>query len=57
MFTQFLGTAATVYGALKSLLQAQQMLARRTSGVVSTCASLSATAALQPNTRRWISRR
>jgi uncharacterized protein with PQ loop repeat len=38
MFTQFLGTAATVYGvlgALKSLLQAQQMLARRTSGDVS----------------------
>jgi hypothetical protein len=57
MFTQFLGTAATVYGALKSLLQAQQMLARRTSGVVSTCAPLSATAAPQPNTRRWISRR
>ena len=47
MFTQFLGTAATVYGvlgALKSLLQAQQMLARRTSGAVSTCAPLSATA-------------
>jgi uncharacterized protein with PQ loop repeat len=38
MFTQFLGTAATVYGvlaALKSLLQARQMLARRTSGDVS----------------------
>src|SRR6266699_7249811 len=34
MFTQFLGTAATVYGvlgALKSLLQTRQMLARRTS--------------------------
>ena len=38
MFTQFLGTAATVYGvlaALKSLLQTRQMLARRTSGDVS----------------------
>ena len=38
MFTQLLGTAATVYGvlgALKSLLQARQMLARRTSGDVS----------------------
>ena len=38
MFTQFLGTAATVYGvlgALKTLLQARQMLARRTSGDVS----------------------
>jgi uncharacterized protein with PQ loop repeat len=38
MFTQFLGTVATVYGvlgALKSLLQARQMLARRTSGDVS----------------------
>ena len=38
MFTQFLGTAATVYGvlgALKSLLQTRQMLARRTSGEVS----------------------
>jgi uncharacterized protein with PQ loop repeat len=38
MFTQFLGTAATVYGmlgALKSLLQARQMLARRTSREVS----------------------
>jgi uncharacterized protein with PQ loop repeat len=34
MFTQFLGTAATVYGvigALKTLLQTRQMLARRTS--------------------------
>src|SRR6266566_4100467 len=34
MFTQFLGTAATVYGvlgALKSLVQTRQMLARRTS--------------------------
>ncbi len=38
MFTQFLGTAATAYGvlgALKSLLQTRQMLARRTSGDVS----------------------
>ncbi len=38
MFTQFLGTAATVYGvlaALKSLLQTRQMLARRSSGEVS----------------------
>jgi uncharacterized protein with PQ loop repeat len=38
MFTQFLGTAATVYGvlgALKALLQTRQMLARRTSGDVS----------------------
>ena len=38
MFTQFLGTAATVYGvlgALKSLLQTRQMLARRTSREVS----------------------
>ena len=38
MFTQFLGTAATAYGvlgALKSLLPARQMLARRTSGDVS----------------------
>ena len=38
MFTQLLGTAATTYGvlaALKSLLQARQMLARRTSGDVS----------------------
>ena len=38
MFTPFLGTLATVYGvlaALKSLLQARQMLARRTSGDVS----------------------
>ena len=38
MFTQFLGTAATAYGvlgALKSLLQARQMLARRASGDVS----------------------
>src|SRR5580693_2627699 len=38
MFTQFLGTAATVYGvlgALKTLLQARQMLARRSSGEVS----------------------
>jgi MtN3 and saliva related transmembrane protein len=38
MFTQLLGTAATAYGvlgALKSLLQARQMLARRTSGDVS----------------------
>jgi len=34
MFTQFVGTVATVYGvlgALKSLLQTRQMLARRTS--------------------------
>ena len=34
MVTQFLGTAATVYGvlaALKTLLQTRQMLARRTS--------------------------
>jgi uncharacterized protein with PQ loop repeat len=38
MFTQFLGTVATVYGvlgALKTLLQARQMLARRSSGEVS----------------------
>jgi uncharacterized protein with PQ loop repeat len=38
MFTQFLGTAATVYGvlaALKSLLQARRMLVRRASGEVS----------------------
>jgi uncharacterized protein with PQ loop repeat len=38
MFTQFLGTAATVYGvlaALKTLLQTRQMLARRTSCDVS----------------------
>jgi uncharacterized protein with PQ loop repeat len=38
MLTQLLGTAATVYGvlgALKSLLQARQMLARRSSGDVS----------------------
>ena len=38
MFTQLLGTAATVYGvlgALKSLLQTRQMLARRASGDVS----------------------
>lgn len=38
MFTQLLGTAATVYGvlgALKTLLQARQMLARRTSREVS----------------------
>ena len=38
MFTQFLGTVATVYGvlgALKTLLQTRQMLARRTSGDVS----------------------
>jgi uncharacterized protein with PQ loop repeat len=38
MFTQFLGTAATAYGvvgALKSLLQTRQMLARRTSREVS----------------------
>jgi len=39
MFTEFLGTAATVYGvlgALKTLLQTRQMLARRSSGDVST---------------------
>jgi uncharacterized protein with PQ loop repeat len=38
MLTQFLGTTATVYGvlgALKSLLQTRQMLARRSSGEVS----------------------
>ena len=38
MFTQLLGTAATVYGvlgALKTLLQTRQMLARRTSRDVS----------------------
>ena len=38
MFTQLLGAVATVYGvlgALKSLLQARQMLARRSSGEVS----------------------
>jgi uncharacterized protein with PQ loop repeat len=38
MFTQFLGTAATVYGvlgALKSLLQTRRMLAHRTSRDVS----------------------
>jgi uncharacterized protein with PQ loop repeat len=38
MFTQVLGTVATAYGvlgALKSLLQTRQMLARRTSGEVS----------------------
>ena len=38
MFTPFLGTAATVYGvlgALKTLLQTRQMLARRTSREVS----------------------
>ena len=38
MFTQLLGTAATVYGvlgALKSLLQTRQMLTRRSSGDVS----------------------
>ena len=38
MFTQLLGTAATVYGVLgglKTLLQARQMLARRTSREVS----------------------
>jgi uncharacterized protein with PQ loop repeat len=38
MFTQFLGTAATVYGvlaAVKTLLQTRQMLARRTSAGVS----------------------
>ena len=38
MFTQFLGTVATVYGvlaALKSLLQTRQMLVRRSSRDVS----------------------
>jgi uncharacterized protein with PQ loop repeat len=38
VFTQLLGTAATVYGvlgALKTLLQTRQMLARRTSREVS----------------------
>ena len=38
MFTQFLGTVATVYGvlaALKALLQTRQMLSRRTSRAVS----------------------
>jgi uncharacterized protein with PQ loop repeat len=38
MLTQLLGTAATVYGvlgALKTLLQTRQMLARRTSSGVS----------------------
>jgi len=38
MFTQLLGTAATVYGvlgALKTLLQTRQMLARRSSREVS----------------------
>jgi uncharacterized protein with PQ loop repeat len=38
MFTQFLGTVATVYGvlgALKALLQTRQMLAHRTSRGVS----------------------
>jgi uncharacterized protein with PQ loop repeat len=38
MFTQFLGAVATVYGvlgALKTLLQTRQMLARRTSRAVS----------------------
>jgi uncharacterized protein with PQ loop repeat len=38
MFTQFLGTAATAYGvlgALKTLLQTRQMLARRSSRDVS----------------------
>jgi len=38
MFTQFVGTVATVYGvfaALKSLLQVRQMLARRSSRDVS----------------------
>jgi uncharacterized protein with PQ loop repeat len=38
MLSQFLGTAATVYGvlgALKTLLQARQMLARRTSREIS----------------------
>jgi uncharacterized protein with PQ loop repeat len=37
MFTHLLGTVATVYGvlgALKTLLQTRQMLARRTSGDV-----------------------
>jgi len=39
MFTKFLGTVATAYGvlgALKTLLQTRQMLARRSSGDVST---------------------
>ena len=38
MFTQLLGAVATVYGvlgALKTLLQTRQMLARRSSGDVS----------------------
>jgi hypothetical protein len=38
MFTQLVGTAATVYGvlgALKTLLQTRQMLVRRTSREVS----------------------
>jgi uncharacterized protein with PQ loop repeat len=38
MFTQFVSTAATVYGvlaALKSLLQTRQMLARRSARAVS----------------------
>jgi len=38
MFTQLLGTVATVYGvlaALKALLQTRQMLARHTSSEVS----------------------
>src|SRR6516165_5219350 len=38
MFTQFLGAVATAYGvlgALKTLLQTRQMLARRASGDVS----------------------
>src|SRR5262249_56986067 len=38
MFTQFVGTVAAVYGvlgALKTLLQTRQMLARRSSGDVS----------------------
>ena len=38
MFVQFLATTTTVYGelaALKSLLQARQMLARRTSSGIS----------------------
>jgi hypothetical protein len=38
MFTQFLGTVATAYGvlgALKTLLQTRQMLARRSSRDVS----------------------
>ena len=38
MFTQFVSTVAAVYGvlgALKSLLQTRQMLARRSSGEVS----------------------